>query len=51
MMPQMTVPEQVEEIIEKICDEYCKWPLIYSDERDDLKLDEKCRNCPLAQLR
>ena len=46
-----TIPEQVEDILSEICDDYCKWPLIYHDANDELKLDKKCINCPLTRLR
>lgn len=45
-----TIPEQVEELIKEICDEYCKWPLIYHEEKETAQLTRKCERCPLARL-
>ena len=50
----MTVREQIEEIIEKICDSYCKYPNMTPPEgkTEDWLFDDDspCRNCPLNQM-
>lgn len=54
----MTVTEIMNEVIEDICDNYCKYPLIYKPARvceidDDYMgrmFQEKCENCPLRKL-
>lgn len=44
------------EVIEDICDNYCKWPEKYKgeikdeDEAYDKLMAEKCENCPLNKL-
>ena len=38
-----------EEIREKMCDEYCKYPEIYNGLMDEL-LEEKCSTCPMCRL-
>ena len=35
---------------EKICDNYCKYPEIYSNEEEEDKLYEHCDKCPLNKL-
>ena len=47
----------IEKIIEKMCDNYCKYPAIYNsihsdpDEANDRMLRDVCENCPLDHLR
>lgn len=48
----MTVREQIEEVVEEMCNEYCKWPVLWNPERDggELSESEHCQNCPLNRL-
>lgn len=41
----------VGEIIEEMCEKYCKYPDIYDEEKEETPLyDAKCRECPLERL-
>lgn len=42
-----TVTEILEEVSNKICDHYCKYPNEITDQEE---LKEKCLNCPLRKL-
>ena len=48
----MTIAEQVQEIVEEMCKDYCKWPDVYDEEMEDCELSESsiCKNCPLCKL-
>lgn len=53
----MSVVEELGKIVNKICNEYCKWPYVAlqmfmfdKDEEREAFLDEKCENCPLMRL-
>lgn len=43
-----TVPDILDEIVEQMCDEYCRFP--YEIEDEDRLYKEKCENCPLTRL-
>lgn len=48
-MDGLITREQFEEIAEKICDKYCRYPEIWDEESDgELSESEVCRNCPLS---
>jgi len=50
----VTIAEQIENIIEEMCDKYCKIPYKYSaNEWEDIKGTDECpcNNCPLNRLR
>ena len=53
----MTVVEIIEEVIEKMCSDYCKFPEQYekeygdSDEGVDKMAEDRCGKCPLNRLR
>lgn len=42
----------VNEIAEQMCSYYCKWPLIYDEDEEQIPLAESeiCENCPLNKL-
>lgn len=44
--------EEFEEIAEQICDEYCKYPQQWDEEKEGVPLSdsEVCRNCPLNRF-
>lgn len=57
----MTITEQIEDVAEIMCNDYCKYPAIYherwlsdeykdSDESDQAMQNEQCNNCPLMRL-
>lgn len=46
----MTMLSQIfEEVMNDMCDNYCKFPALYSDQ-DEL-WDEQCDKCPLNKLK
>lgn len=51
-IPTITIAEQVQEIVEEMCKDYCKWPDLYDEEMEDCELSESsiCKNCPLNRL-
>ena len=52
MERQKTVTEQIEEIKDDICNNYCKWPDVWDEEAEgcDLTESDYCRDCPLNRL-
>lgn len=44
-----TIAQQLEEVVEEMCDKYCKWPEKW-DEEIELYESSICRNCPLNKL-
>lgn len=48
----MTVSEQLEHIGNEFCDHYCKWPMLWDEEKEGCELSESehCNNCILLQL-
>lgn len=47
----VTISEQFEEIAKEICDNYCKYPHLWEEEKDgELADSERCANCPLNKL-
>lgn len=47
-----TIPQIMEEVVEKMCSEYCKWPDLWDEEAEGMELVESgiCNNCPLNRL-
>lgn len=56
MSVMKTVMQTIEEVVGKMCNEYCKFPEEYiskysdEDERDDKLYTDRCENCPLNKL-
>ena len=50
----MSVVDELAKIVNKICDEYCKWPeeygVMYELYKAEERLAEKCENGPLTRL-
>lgn len=48
----MTVSQELEEIAEDICRNYCKYTDTWDEEAEGCELSESdvCRNCPLSRL-
>lgn len=45
------ITEQLEEIAGEICNNYCKYPDQWDEEKDgDLSESDICRDCPLSRL-
>lgn len=47
-----SITEQIEEIKEDICNNYCKYPDIWDEQKEGCELidSEHCQNCPLNRL-
>lgn len=47
-----TISQQMEEIAEAICNNYCKYPDLWDEEAEGCELSESehCENCPLNRL-
>ncbi len=46
------IAEQMQDIVEDMCQNYCKWPDLWDDSMEDCELSESsiCQNCPLCKL-
>ena len=44
--------EQLEQIAEDVCNNYCKYPDIWDEEKEGYELSESdiCANCPISKL-
>lgn len=44
--------DKIGAVIENICMNYCKYPVIWDEEKEGVELSESdiCRNCPLDEL-
>lgn len=49
-MSTQTVSDIIEEVKAEICDEYCKYPVIYKDMDEDEFIEKICGKCPLERL-
>ena len=47
---QKTISEQMEEIKEEMCSEFCKYPIIWDQRDGELSDSYYCQNCPLNRL-
>lgn len=47
-----SITEQIEEIKEDICNNYCKYPDTWDEQKEGCELidSEHCQNCPLNRL-
>ena len=47
-----TITQQIQEVADDFCDNYCKYPDIWDEEKEGCELSESdhCRNCPLSRL-
>ena len=46
---QQTIPQIIEEVKMAICDNYCKYPDLFSAEEEEVLYGE-CEKCPLGRL-
>ena len=44
--------KRTEKIVERMCQHYCKWPVIWDEEKEGCELSESkvCANCPMNEL-
>jgi hypothetical protein len=49
-MEDVTVSKILSEVVESICDEYCKYPEQYKGDNEDDLYSEHCDKCPLNKL-
>lgn len=50
---EKTIPTILQEVVDAMCHDYCKWPELWVEEaRDGQELSESdiCANCPLNRL-
>lgn len=47
-----TITQQIEKIVEEMCNKYCKYPHEWDEEAEGMDLSESdiCSNCPLNRL-
>lgn len=52
MEKQKTITQQIEDIVTDICNNYCKYPDTWDEDREGCELSESeiCANCPLGRL-
>ena len=48
----MNIADQLREIAETMCTQYCKYPDTWDEEKEGIELTESdiCANCPLNKL-
>ena len=46
------IDNEIESVEKEICDEYCKWPLLWDEEAEGETLETShiCQNCPFERL-
>ena len=47
---QKLMEESISEVVEEICDHYCRFPEAYPERENQRMVEEKCNNCPLVRL-
>ena len=47
---QKSVVNVIEEVMNEVCDKYCKFPEQYTDEDEEKLYEKHCNNCPLNKL-
>lgn len=51
-MNERSITQQLQDIVDDVCQNYCKWPDIYDEEAEGVELCESsiCQSCPLNRL-
>lgn len=46
------VKKELEEVADVICDQYCKYPDTWDEEKEEMELSESpvCEECPIRRL-
>lgn len=49
---EIMIIEELEQIANEFCQNYCKWPDLWDEEKEMMELadSEHCRNCPINRL-
>lgn len=47
---EKTVNDILNEVVEEVCDKYCKFPQMYTGENEDELYEEHCDGCVLNKL-
>jgi len=52
MEKQKSIVEILNEVVDDICNNYCKWPEKWDEEKEGKELSDSeiCDNCPLNKL-
>lgn len=51
MDKEKSITDQLEEIRDQMCNNYCHYPFIWDEDQDgELCESEYCQNCPLSRL-
>lgn len=50
MNEEKGIPAQLHKVVEKLCDQYCKYPQMYPNEEQQEELEKICEDCPLNIL-
>lgn len=50
MQEEKTVTKIIQEVIDDMCNHYCKIPAQWNEEDGELSESEICQNCPLNRL-
>ena len=47
-----SVTQIIEEVVEEMCNHYCKWPGLWDEKKEGMELCESdhCKECPLNRL-
>lgn len=51
-MNERSITQQLQDIVEDACQNYCKWPDLWDEEAEGIELCESdiCKNCPLNKM-
>lgn len=51
-MNERSITQQLQDIVEDVCQNYCKWPDLWDEEAEGIELMDSdiCKNCPLNRL-
>lgn len=49
---EKTIPNMLQEVVDQMCEKYCKYPHEWNEEAEGYELSESdiCLNCPLNRL-
>lgn len=48
----LTIAQQVQEVVDEMCTNYCKYPCAWDEDEQGIPLEDSdvCANCPLSRL-